>query len=37
VLDRIDEIVATGTTVNPVDNSFDNPALKPPARRRTPY
>jgi len=35
VLDRIDEIVAPGTTVNPVDNSFDNPALKPPARRRT--
>ena len=24
-LDRIDEIVAPGTTVNPVDNSFDNP------------
>ena len=29
VLDRIDEIVAPGTTVNPVDN----PALKPSARR----
>src|SRR4051812_46455821 len=36
VLDRIDEIVAPGTTVNPVDNSFDNPALRPSARRRTP-
>ena len=35
VLDRIDEIVAPGTTVNPVDNSFDNPALMPSARRRT--
>jgi aryl-alcohol dehydrogenase-like predicted oxidoreductase len=34
VLDRIDEIVAPGTTVNPVDNSFNNPALTPPARRR---
>ena len=34
VLDRIDEIVAPGTTVNPVDNSFDNPALEPAARRR---
>jgi aryl-alcohol dehydrogenase-like predicted oxidoreductase len=34
VLDRIDEIVPPGTTVNPVDNSFDNPALQPAARRR---
>jgi aryl-alcohol dehydrogenase-like predicted oxidoreductase len=34
VLDRIDEIVAPGTTVNPVDNSFNNPALAPSARRR---
>ena len=34
VLDRIDEIVPPGTTVNPVDNSFDNPALWPSARRR---
>ncbi len=34
VLDRIDEIVAPGTTINPVDNSFDNPALTPTARRR---
>ena len=33
-LDRIDQIVAPGTTVNPVDNSFDNPALAPTARRR---
>lgn len=34
VLDRIDQIVAPGTTVNPVDNSFQNPALEPAARRR---
>jgi len=34
VLDRIDEIVAPGTTVNPVDNSFANPALVPGVRRR---
>jgi aryl-alcohol dehydrogenase-like predicted oxidoreductase len=34
VLDRIDEIVPPGTTVNPVDNSFDNPWLRPAARRR---
>jgi aryl-alcohol dehydrogenase-like predicted oxidoreductase len=34
VLDRIDEIVPPGTTINPVDNSFDNPALDPAARRR---
>ena len=32
ILDRIDEIVAPGTTINPVDNSFHNPALAPPAR-----
>ena len=34
ILDRIDEIVEPGTTVNPVDNSFANPALEPSARRR---
>jgi aryl-alcohol dehydrogenase-like predicted oxidoreductase len=34
VLDRIDAIVPPGTTVNPADNSFDNPALRPAARRR---
>ncbi|HEU5484435.1 MAG TPA: aldo/keto reductase [Microlunatus sp.] len=34
VLDRIDQIVVPGTTINPVDNSFDNPALTPTARRR---
>jgi aryl-alcohol dehydrogenase-like predicted oxidoreductase len=33
-LDRIDEIVPPGTTINPADNSFDNPALQPAARRR---
>src|SRR3954449_4569057 len=34
LLDRIDEIVPPGTTVNPVDNSFQNPALEPAAPRR---
>jgi aryl-alcohol dehydrogenase-like predicted oxidoreductase len=34
VLDRIDQIVPPGITLNPADNSFDNPALKPTARRR---
>jgi aryl-alcohol dehydrogenase-like predicted oxidoreductase len=34
VLDRIDEIVPPGTTINPADNSFDNPALQRAARRR---
>ena len=35
VLDRIDEIVPPGTTINPADNSFANPALEPAARRRS--
>ncbi len=34
LLDRIDEIVLPGTTINPVDNSWVNPALEPAARRR---
>ena len=34
VLDRIDDIAPPGTTINPFDNSFDNPALQPAARRR---
>ena len=34
VLDRIDELVPPGTTINPADSSFDNPALTPSARRR---
>jgi aryl-alcohol dehydrogenase-like predicted oxidoreductase len=34
VLDRIDEIVPPGRTVNPVDAGWQNPALKPEARRR---
>jgi aryl-alcohol dehydrogenase-like predicted oxidoreductase len=34
VLDCIDEIVSPGTTLNPADNSFNNPALEPAARRR---
>jgi hypothetical protein len=36
ILDRIDEIIAPGTTINPADNSFNNPALEPAARRRSP-
>jgi aryl-alcohol dehydrogenase-like predicted oxidoreductase len=34
VLDRIDEIVAPGTNVNPADGGWENPALAPEARRR---
>ena len=34
VLDRIDEIVAPGTTVNPTDAGWSNPALEAPALRR---
>jgi aryl-alcohol dehydrogenase-like predicted oxidoreductase len=34
LLDRIDEIVPPGTTLNPADNSWANPALQPAARRR---
>ena len=36
VLDRIDEIVPPGITINPADNSFANPALEPAARRLVP-
>jgi aryl-alcohol dehydrogenase-like predicted oxidoreductase len=34
LLDRIDEIVAPGTTLNPTDAGWSNPALAPAARRR---
>jgi aryl-alcohol dehydrogenase-like predicted oxidoreductase len=34
LLDRIDEINPPGTTINPADNSWINPALEPEARRR---
>ena len=34
VLDRIDEIVAPGVTINPEDNSWHNPSLESAARRR---
>jgi len=34
VLDRIDEIVPPGTTVNPADTGWDSPALEASARRR---
>jgi aryl-alcohol dehydrogenase-like predicted oxidoreductase len=34
LLDRIDEIVAPGTNVNPADAGWQNPALEPAARRR---
>ncbi len=35
LLDRIDEVVPPGTTVNPADAGWRNPALEPAARRRT--
>ncbi len=34
LLNRIDEIVAPGLTINPTDAGFTNPALAPSARRR---
>jgi aryl-alcohol dehydrogenase-like predicted oxidoreductase len=34
ILDRIDEIVAPGQTINPADNMSFDPALAPAARRR---
>lgn len=34
VLDRIDEVVVPGVTLNPADNGWVNPALEPSARRR---
>src|SRR6202030_1188342 len=34
LLDRIDEIVPPGQTINPVDAGWTNPALDTPARRR---
>jgi aryl-alcohol dehydrogenase-like predicted oxidoreductase len=34
LLDRIDAVVPPGTTINPADNSWANPALEPAARRR---
>jgi aryl-alcohol dehydrogenase-like predicted oxidoreductase len=34
VLDRIDQIVPPGVTLNPTDAGWDNPALEPAARRR---
>jgi aryl-alcohol dehydrogenase-like predicted oxidoreductase len=34
LLDRIDEIVPPGTTINPADAGWQNPALEPVARRR---
>jgi aryl-alcohol dehydrogenase-like predicted oxidoreductase len=36
VLDRIDEIVAPGTNLNPTDGGWQNPALSPTSRRRQP-
>jgi aryl-alcohol dehydrogenase-like predicted oxidoreductase len=35
VLDRIDQIVAPGVTINPDDNSYGEAELTPAARRRT--
>jgi aryl-alcohol dehydrogenase-like predicted oxidoreductase len=34
ILDKIDELVTPGTTINPADSGYDNPALQPAARRR---
>ena len=34
VLDRIDEIVKPGVNVNPTDEGWQDPAMKPAARRR---
>ena len=34
VLDRIDQIVAPGVTVNPADNSYGDHDLRPDQRRR---
>ena len=34
VLDRIDEIVPPGLTINPENNGWVSPALNPGARRR---
>jgi len=34
LLDRIDEIVKPGVTINPADNGWTSPALDPAARRR---
>lgn len=35
VLDRIDELVAPGLTLNPADNSYGDHELTPAALRRT--
>jgi aryl-alcohol dehydrogenase-like predicted oxidoreductase len=35
LLDKIDEIVPPGVNVNPADIAWQNPALRPEARRRT--
>jgi aryl-alcohol dehydrogenase-like predicted oxidoreductase len=34
VLDRIDEMVAPGVTINPAENGWVSPSLRPTARRR---
>jgi hypothetical protein len=34
LLDRIDEVVTPGSTINPADAGWTNPALAPAARRR---
>jgi hypothetical protein len=34
VLDRVDDIVTPGVTVNPADNGWVSPYLRPAARRR---
>jgi aryl-alcohol dehydrogenase-like predicted oxidoreductase len=34
LLDKIDEVVPPGVTVNPADRGWPNPGLEPAARRR---
>jgi hypothetical protein len=34
LLDRIDEIVEPGTTINPADSGYSPPSLEASARRR---
>jgi aryl-alcohol dehydrogenase-like predicted oxidoreductase len=36
LLDRIDELVAPGVTINPADNSYGEQVLQPGLRRRSP-
>src|SRR6185503_5498278 len=33
ILDRIDQLIPPGVNLNPADSGYDNPALRPEARR----